>query len=77
MERKILRTKLLNFGYSSVMVRKLIQGTTKPTADKMFKLEDMFNIPVSAWRDIKSYLQENDTKEQCTSATTTQKEGVA
>ena len=45
-------------------VSQWFNGLTKPTADKMFKLEDEFGIPVNAWRDIKSYLQENDTKQK-------------
>jgi len=45
-------------------VSQWFNGLTKPTADKMFKLEDEFGIPLNAWRDIKSYLQENDTKQK-------------
>ena len=45
-------------------VSQWFNGLTRPTADKMFKLEDEFGIPVNAWRDIKSYLQENDTKQK-------------
>ena len=43
-------------------VSQWFNGLTKPTANKMFKLEDEFGIPLSAWRDIKSYLQKDDTK---------------
>ena len=77
MKRKIIKNKLIEFGYSSVMVRKLLQGTTKPTANKMFKLEDMFDIPLSAWRDIKSYLQENNTTTQTQQSTPIKNEEVA
>ena len=62
--RKEFTIKLSNFGYSKDSIFKLLQGVIKPTADKMFKLEDEFGIPVNAWRDIKSYLQENDTKQK-------------
>ena len=51
--------KILDVSHSTVS--QWLNGKTKPTADKMFKLEDEFGIPVSAWRNIKSYLQENDT----------------
>jgi len=46
--------KFLNISHSTIS--QWFGGKTKPTADKMFKLEDEFGIPVSAWRDIKSYL---------------------
>ena len=58
--RQIEIARKLRVSHSAVS--QWFKGETKPTADKMFKLEDEFNIPVSAWRDIKSYLQENDTK---------------
>jgi len=64
MKRKNLKHKLSLFGYSKDSIDKLLQGKIKPTADKMFKLEDEFSIPLGAWRDIKSYLQENDTKQK-------------
>lgn len=54
--------KKLNVTHSTVS--QWLNGIIKPTADKMFKLEDEFGIPVSAWRDIKSYLQENDNKQK-------------
>ncbi len=52
--------KTLNVSHSTVS--QWFSGITKPTADKMFKLKDEFNIPLEAWRDIKLYLQENNTK---------------
>lgn len=51
----------LNISHSAVS--QWFKGTTKPTADNMFLLEDNFQIPLSAWRDIKSYLK-NDTKQE-------------
>jgi len=58
--RKEIQIKL-NVSHSTVS--QWLSGLTRPTAGKMFKLEDEFGIPVSAWRDIKSYLQNNDTKQ--------------
>jgi len=58
--KKILKT----LGYSLDSIKSISIGRMKPTADKMFKLEDEFGIPLNAWRDIKSYLQDNDTKHQ-------------
>ena len=61
MKRHEIKKNLLKFGYTKNTVDKFFQLKLKPTADKMFKLEDEFGIPVSAWRDIKSYLQNNHT----------------
>ena len=63
--KKINRLEIqykLNVSHSTVS--QWFNGKIKPTADKMFKLEDEFSIPLGAWRDIKSYLQENDTKQK-------------
>ncbi len=62
--KKINRKEIqIKLSVSHSTVSQWLCGLTKPTADKMFKLEDEFGIPVSAWRDIKSYLQDNDTKQ--------------
>jgi hypothetical protein len=74
--RKKIFEELLHF-YKEKMVYAIMSGTRRPSLEAIVSLENKLNIPVSAWLDIKSYLQENDTKEQCTSATTPQKEGVA
>jgi len=61
--KKINRKEIQNqLNVSHSTVSQWFSGITKPTADKMFILEDKFNIPLSAWRDIKSYLQKDDTK---------------
>jgi len=61
MKRQSFKKALQSIGYSHDSIKSISCGRMSPTADKMFKLEDEFGIPVSAWRDIKSYLQENDT----------------
>ena len=58
---------LCNFEKSNMA--RLEAGKTNPTLEKIFKMEDLFNIPVSAWRDIKSYLQKNDTPKKGTTTT--------
>jgi len=60
MKRQKIKKQLLEFGYSEDTIEKIFQLRMKPTADKMFELNDKFKIPLNAWRDIKSYLQEND-----------------
>lgn len=57
-------------GVTHSAVSQWFSGATKPTADKMFLIEDIFKIPVSVWRDIKSYLK-NDTKTSTSKSTTT------
>ena len=61
-----IATKL---GISHSAVSQWFSGSTKPTADRMFQLEDEFGIPLSAWRDIKSYIKNNTP--QPTKSTTT------
>ena len=68
MKRKSLREALFRIGYSKDMVKSLLVGRSRPSVEKMFKLEDEFGIPVHAWRDIKSYLQSNDAKEDANNA---------
>ncbi len=53
-----------------------LSGATKPTADKMFLIEDFFGIPLSAWRDIKSYLK-NDTRQDSDESNTTNERKVS
>jgi transcriptional regulator with XRE-family HTH domain len=52
--------RILNVSHVSVVL--WFQGKTKPTANRIFILEDKIGIPPNAWRDIKSYLSENTTK---------------
>lgn len=67
----------LNISHSAVS--QWFSGITKPTANKMFLLEDHFQIPLSAWRDIKSFINstENDTKQSTPNSTTAKDEKVA
>jgi transcriptional regulator with XRE-family HTH domain len=60
-KRAEFKTILKTLGYSTDSIKSILCGRMKPTANKMFALEDQFGIPVSAWRDIRSYLQDNTT----------------
>jgi len=64
MNREKLKKCLEHYGYKADSIKSLMTGRMKPDLRKAYNLEDKFNIPVSAWRDIKSYLQNNDTKNQ-------------
>ena len=68
-KREKLKLKLLKSGYSEESIKKLFQGRQKPPLDKAFSLHDNFNVNINIWRDIKSYLQENNTKQSNTIAT--------
>ncbi len=57
----VVIAKKLNVTHSAVS--QWFQGKTRPTLLKAFALEDRFGIPVSAWRDIRSYLKQNINKE--------------
>jgi len=54
--------KKLNITHSAVS--QWFSGNTKPNMDRAIQLEKEFGIPLTAWRDIKSYLQNNDTKQK-------------
>lgn len=76
MKRDEIVKKLLQFGYKQNTIDKLLQGKIKPTMDKAIKLNDDYDIPFSAWRDIKSYI-ENDTKQSDDKSTDKSNEEVA
>lgn len=42
-------------------VSQWFSGATNPTIDKVFKMEKLHNIPVSAWKDIKSFIDTSVT----------------
>jgi len=62
MTRTDLQKILIKYDYSNQMVISVLCGRRIPSYEKMCKLKDEFGIPLEAWRDIKAYLQENDTK---------------
>ncbi len=61
MERIKLKQILLDFGYKQETVKKIFQCKSRPTILKAIELQNRYNIPCSAWADIKSYMN-NDTK---------------
>lgn len=60
-----------SIGVSHSAVSQWFSGKTKPTIDKALKMEELYQIPIEAWLDIKTYI-ENDTKNVDTSTTTNQ-----
>lgn len=61
MNRIELKTKLLEsklFSGDST-INSLLSGRRYPSFSKALKLEKEFHIPIEAWKDIKSYVNEN------------------
>jgi len=77
MKRQILENILISDGYKVNSINSILCGRRKPNAEKRYEYEKKYNIPFTAWQDIKSYLQENDTKQSTTKTTTKQEEEVA
>lgn len=55
-------------GVTHSAVSQWFSGKTKPTIDKAFIMKELHNIPLEAWLDIKSYLENNTKKAKCTSS---------
>ena len=66
MNRKELKTKLLNSNLFSgeSTINSLLSGRRYPSFSKAVKLEREFQIPLEAWKDIKSFINESITSIQ-------------
>ena len=62
--------KLLNIGTDMAKKYRLFPNKHTPDAIQAEKIKIKFKIPTRFWGDIKSYLQENDTKQSRKIATT-------
>ncbi len=49
--------KNLNVSHSAVS--QWLSGKTLPSMDKVIKMNELYNIPFEAWKDIKSYINSN------------------
>ena len=58
-----------NIGVTHSAVSQWFAGKTKPTLEKALKMQCLYSIPVEAWLDIKTYI-ENNTECADTSTTT-------
>ena len=56
MERKHFKQILINFGYGDESIKKIMQGRMVPTLRKALVLQELHNIPVEAWKDIRSFI---------------------
>ena len=48
--------QILNNVYSKDSVKSIVSGRRKPSLKNIVKFESEFGIPIQAWLDIKSYL---------------------
>jgi len=64
MKRKQIQKALLDSGYSYDSMKSLMCGRAKPSMTRAIELNQKFKVPFEVWIDIKSYLQENDTKQK-------------
>ncbi|MDD3468092.1 MAG: hypothetical protein PHE67_13165 [Campylobacterales bacterium] len=70
MNRDSISNLLKQNGYSIHTINAILCGRRKPNAEIRYKLEKVAKIPFSAWLDIKSYLQKEDTKKGGITTTT-------
>lgn len=56
-----LKTNLLSV-FAESTVRSLLNGNRTPSLKMALKLQEKFNIPVEAWRDIKSFIAKSSQK---------------
>ena len=79
MEYKKLKNILLEFGYTINSVKSILIARTRPTLLKAIELEQKYNIPCSAWENIRLFItsKENDTQHPSPKTTTKQNEQVA
>lgn len=61
MKREKLKKILLNY-YKEPATNHILRGIRRPSYEKILAMHEKHQIPFDAWRDIKSYLREDDTK---------------
>ena len=77
MERKKLKTILLEFGYSEPSIKKIFQLKTRPTLLKAIELQERYGIPCTAWKNIREFISfKNDTKTSTKSSSVTSKKNI-
>lgn len=59
MDLKKIKMILTDDGYSPDMINSIIQGRRRPNGDKRDEYLEKHSIPPKAWKDIKSFLNNN------------------
>lgn len=70
MKREFLKESLAEYGYKHDTIKSLLCGRAIPPAKKMFEIEEKFNIPVHAWKDIKSFISNSNSNNKISNKTT-------
>jgi len=65
--------QILNKYYSLPMVRALMRGFRTPQLKTAIELEEQHNIPVCAWKDIKSFISSENSTTNSTKTTNIKK----
>lgn len=61
---KLKLKEILGFFYKTSTVNAIIRGDRKPSYNIILKLEESYDIPFTAWKDIKSFLKSSIANEQ-------------
>ena len=69
MKRKKLKRILGNYTSSEHTINSYLKGARRPRYEDILDMNRKYKVPFTAWENIKSYLQENDTKQSNTIAT--------
>lgn len=64
MKREKLKAILEEFYPSNTTVNHILRGIRRPNYENILAINKKYAVPFEAWRDIKSYLQDNDTKQK-------------
>ena len=63
MKREKLKAILLEDGYKKSTIDSILCGRRSPNPEKRYEYETKYKIPFYSWgKNIKSYLQKDDTK---------------
>jgi len=68
MEREKLKNILLHY-YTLPSANHILRGIRRPSYENILLMNEKHGIPFSAWRDIKSFLREDNTKKSSVRAT--------
>jgi len=64
MKREKLKSILEEFYHSRATVNHILRGIRRPNYENILAINKKYKVPFEVWTDIKSYLQENDTKQK-------------
>lgn len=64
MKRSTLKQILEKHYHSEDSIKSILSGRRKPSYEVMFKINKSDNVPFTAWKDIKSFINESVTKDK-------------